>query len=64
MTTRTYLLFDVSRCDGKTVDGLPVIPCNTCARRIFRDQIGERTPFTQWQPAMGHCPHFISMEVK
>ena len=41
---RTYLPYDYPRCNGRELDGNPVIPCNNCARREFRHQVSERQP--------------------
>jgi hypothetical protein len=64
MTRRTYLPYDVARCDGKEVDGTAVIPCNNCARREFRNQVHEfRQPWLMDRhPVMGHCPEFIDVD--
>lgn len=59
----TYLPYDTSRCNGKELDGKPVIPCNNCARREFRHQVSERHPWIDGNPAMGSCPYFIDMEI-
>lgn len=60
---RTYLPYDTSRCNGKELDGKPVIPCGNCARREFRHQVSERQPWIDAFPEAGHCPYFIDMEV-
>ena len=63
MTTRKYLPYDFARCNGKTVDGQLVKPCNTCARQHFKHEVSPyRQPWIEGVPVMGHCPQFIDME--
>lgn len=64
MTLRTYLPYDVARCNGKELDGKPVTPCNTCARQEFRHQVRERQPWTATAPVKGYCSQHIDMEMK
>lgn len=60
---RTYLSYDTPRCNGKELDGKPVIPCNNCARREFRHQVSERQPWTVTAPVRGYCSQQIDMEI-
>lgn len=61
---RTYLPYDTSRCNGKELDGNPVIPCNNCARREFRHQVSERQPWTATAPVRGLCSQYISIDME
>ena len=66
MTTRTYLLWDVTRCYGVCDEDLHYLaPCNHCARRHFQNDIGPRTAFFSEAPRQfdGGCDQFIDMEM-
>lgn len=63
MTQRTYLPYDFPRCNGKTVDGQLVKPCNTCAREHFKKEVSKyRQPWIEGTPVMGCCDQYIDME--
>lgn len=64
MNLRTYLPYDVARCNGREVDGYPAVPCDDCARREFRHQVCERQVWIDRRPVMGYCPDLISMEME